>query len=65
MNRLRLGYRTGTRSPVDIPVETFQTHFHLIGGTGKGKTTAIHTMLHPLLMNPYERACFIIVDRHG
>src|SRR5438270_524587 len=32
-----------------IPRNAFQTHMHLIGGTGKGKTTAIHTMLHPLL----------------
>lgn len=50
---------------VRIPKSAFQTHFHLIGGTGKGKTTAIHTLLHQLMMDPFEDACFLIVDRLG
>jgi hypothetical protein len=48
-----------------IPTDAFRTHFHLIGGTGKGKTTAIHTMLHPLLRNHRDPAAFFIVDRLG
>lgn len=50
---------------VRIPVDAFKTHFHLIGGTGKGKTTAIHTMLHHLLLNPVDKASFFIIDRLG
>ena len=50
---------------VRIPKSAFQTHFHLIGGTGKGKTTAIHTLLHQLMIDPFEDACFLIVDRLG
>ena len=48
-----------------IPKRAFQTHFHLIGGTGKGKTTAIHTMLHPLLRDHRDPSAFFIVDRMG
>jgi Type IV secretion-system coupling protein DNA-binding domain len=65
MKEIRLGSDCKSGDPVRIPVRAFRTHFHLIGGTGKGKTTAIHTMLHPLLMEPLDRACFIIVDRMG
>lgn len=46
-----------------IPKQAFQTHFHLVGGTGKGKTTAIHTMLHPLLLDHRDPAAFFIIDR--
>ena len=48
-----------------IPRRAFQTHFHLIGGTGKGKTTAIHTLLHPLLRDYRDRSAFFIIDRMG
>ncbi|MFO0945625.1 MAG: type IV secretion system DNA-binding domain-containing protein [Planctomycetota bacterium] len=51
--------------PVRIPKSAFSTHFHLIGGTGKGKTTALHTMLQSLLNDPLAKDCFIIVDRLG
>lgn len=54
-----------TNTDVRIPIDSFRTHWHLIGGTGKGKTTAIHTMLHGLLMNPMEKSCFFIIDRLG
>jgi TraM recognition site of TraD and TraG/Helicase HerA, central domain len=56
-------YRTG--EPVRVPKKAFDTHFHFIGGTGKGKTTAIHTLLRPLLRDPTDRSCFIIIDRLG
>lgn len=65
MRDILLGHNHADKSPVRIPVKAFQTHFHLIGGTGKGKTTAIHTMLHPLLMDPFDKSCFVIVDRMG
>ncbi len=65
MRRIRLGESTASRQPVEIPRDAFRTHFHLIGGTGKGKTTAIHTMLQPLIVDPFDPACFIIIDRLG
>ncbi|MGE3410191.1 MAG: type IV secretory system conjugative DNA transfer family protein [Pirellulales bacterium] len=65
MRSFSIGKEQGSGEDVRIPVDAFRTHFHLIGGTGKGKTTAIHTMLHALLMNPVEKSCFFIIDRLG
>jgi hypothetical protein len=65
MKTFLLGRDHDTADDVRIPVDAFRTHFHLIGGTGKGKTTAIHAMLHPLLLDCREKACFVIVDRMG
>ena len=65
MNSYLLGKRHGTQEPVRIPKASFDTHWHLIGGTGKGKTTAIHTMLHGLLLDPTHEPCVVIVDRMG
>ncbi len=44
-----LGTDQETGQKVEVNPELFRTHFHLIGATGTGKTTAIHTMLRPLL----------------
>lgn len=65
MRSYLLGHHHGTKSPVRIPRETFDTHWHLIGGTGKGKTTAIHTVLHQLLRDPLHNPCVVIIDRMG
>jgi hypothetical protein len=65
MNFVRLGVERHTRRPVEIPVPAFRTHFHLIGGTGKGKTTAIHTMLQQLLLDPFSDPCVVVIDRLG
>lgn len=65
MRSVLLGTSANTGKEVYIPSSAFSTHFHLIGGTGKGKTTAIHTMLQPLLRDSMNRSCFIIVDRLG
>src|SRR5436309_2358799 len=56
MSDIFLGQDTATGAEFCIPVEAFRTHFHLIGGTGKGKTTAIHTLLHPLLLDHRSKA---------
>ena len=64
MNSILLGHDAYGRE-VRIPTSAFATHFHLIGGTGKGKTTAIHTLLRPLLRDPRERSCAILIDRLG
>lgn len=65
MSEVFLGHDRETGHEFVIPTEAFRTHFHLIGGTGKGKTTAIHTMLHPLLMDRRDPAAFFIIDRLG
>ncbi len=65
MKSILLGHEKDSRREVRIPRSAFSTHFHLIGGTGKGKTTAIHTLLRPLLRDPGERSCVIVIDRLG
>lgn len=65
MKDFLLGHHHGTGKPFRLPVSSFHTHWHLIGGTGKGKTTAIHAMLHPLLLDPVRPPCVIIIDRMG
>lgn len=65
MKRLHLGHDAVTKKPVHVPLSSFNTHWHLIGGTGKGKTTAITTLLHRLLLDPLHKDCYIIVDRMG
>ncbi len=65
MKSILLGTDRRTNEEVRIPKKAFRTHFHLIGGTGKGKTTALHAMLHQLLMDPYDQSCWFIFDRLG
>jgi hypothetical protein len=65
MRSILLGTDAENGADVRIPESAFATHFHLIGGTGKGKTTALHTMLQPLMSNPFEKPCVIIIDRLG
>ena len=65
MITVRLGRNNQTGKPVGIPSDSFTTHYHLIGGTGKGKTTAIQTILQQLLIDPFEVDCHILFDRLG
>ena len=65
MKSFLLGNHHGTKNPFRVPKASFDTHWHLIGGTGKGKTTAIHTLLHGLLLDPIDEPCVVIVDRMG
>ena len=65
MSSYLLGKKHGTQESLWIPKSSFDTHWHLIGGTGKGKTTAIHTKLHGLLLDPMHEPCVVIVDRMG
>ena len=48
MKEVLLGTDRESGHKVYVPKKSFDTHWHLIGGTGKGKTTAIHTLLHGL-----------------
>jgi hypothetical protein len=65
VREILLGQDHQTGQPIRVPKKAFDTHFHFIGGTGKGKTTAIHTLLRPLLRDVTDRSCFIIIDRLG
>lgn len=65
MNDLLFAHQHGTRRPFRLPVRSFDTHYHLIGGTGKGKTTAIHTILHALILGVAYQPCVIIIDKLG
>ncbi len=60
-----LGQERKTGQPVYLPLSSFPTHWHLIGGTGKGKTTAIKAIIQQLLKHPRERTCHFILDRMG
>lgn len=65
MSDVFLGHVRKTGAEFALPKSAFETHLHLIGGTGKGKTTAIHTLLHPLLLDHRDPAAFFIIDRMG
>lgn len=65
MRSVLLGTDRRSGKDVHIPRSSFDTHWHLIGGTGKGKTTAINSMLQKLLLDRLHKDCFIIVDRMG
>ena len=66
MMRITIGRDQQTGKPISIPSELFRTHFHLLGATGTGKTTAIHTLLHPILMETRpQKNCVFIVDPMG
>ncbi|MBS0267289.1 MAG: type IV secretory system conjugative DNA transfer family protein [Planctomycetes bacterium] len=65
MKSIRIGHEASSGDEVRLPINSFRTHYHIIGGTGKGKTTALHTMLHPLFLDPLENSCFFVIDRLG
>ncbi len=62
---ITLGTDKKTEKAINLEPDLFTTHFHMIGATGTGKTTAIHTLLHPLMMNSMQKACLFIVDPMG
>lgn len=59
-----LGFERERRRQVYLPERSFRRHWHLIGGTGTGKTTAIISMLLQLFRNRRPAAHFIF-DRMG
>lgn len=65
MSDVYLGIERKSNEDFYLPIESFQTHYHFVGGTGKGKTTALHTMLHQLLMHRHPPHAFFIIDRLG
>lgn len=66
MLRMTIGTDRQTGRPISLSPDLFRTHFHLLGATGTGKTTAIHTLLHPLLMETRpQKNCVFLVDPVG
>ena len=65
MRRIHIGHSVTNGKSRYIPSRVFPTHFHLIGATGKGKTTAIKTLLVPLLEDIEDASCFLIIDPLG
>lgn len=65
MSSYQIGRLHGTKTPFKVPRKSFATHWHLIGHTGKGKTTAIHTLLHKVLLDPGDESCVILIDKMG
>jgi hypothetical protein len=65
MKSYLLGKDEKTGQRFYVPRSSFDTHWHLIGGTGKGKTTALKTLLHQILMDPLEQRCVVAIDRLG
>lgn len=65
MGAILLGQDQNTGRPVHLPIDAFATHVHMPGATGKGKTTAVLTMLFQLLMDPHHAACHFVVDFMG
>jgi hypothetical protein len=57
---IALGTDHETGKTISLDTDLFRTHMHLLGATGSGKTTAIHTMLRPLLRNPRQCALFLV-----
>ncbi len=45
--------------------DSFATHYHFIGATGSGKTTAMETILYQLFLDGNERRSIFIVDPLG
>ena len=62
---LLLGRDTKTGKKLYIDPHTFSTGYHLIGGTGTGKTTTILRMLISLLRNSRRRISLFLIDRMG
>ena len=62
---IHLGTQVSTGRECIIPTQKLRQHLHLIGGTGKGKTTAIHTILHGILSHPRHQTAVFIIDRMG
>lgn len=62
---IELGLNLETKQPLELPLESFNTHYHLIGATGSGKTTAMETILQGLFTDGNNRRSFFIIDPLG
>jgi hypothetical protein len=64
MAKINLG-KLENGETLSFSADKLSRHMHLIGTTGAGKTTALHTIFHDLLKTPYNKPCMFIVDPLG
>ena len=63
---IRLGRDLESGQPVPFDSNWLQTHLHLIGATGTGKTTALLALLRAIMMEPKEnKCCLFLLDPMG
>lgn len=62
---LKLGRDLDTGESVYVPRTSFDTHWHMIGSTGAGKTTALLCLLFALLCDGVRQSCVFVIDRMG
>lgn len=62
---VEIGIDQATKKSLILPDALLETHLHLIGATGTGKTTAIQTLLRPLLRSTRPKCCLFLVDPMG
>jgi len=66
MNPIFLGTDNNTNQNIYLDPDQFRTHFHLIGATGSGKSTAIQTLLRPILKQTRSEMCALfLIDPMG
>jgi hypothetical protein len=64
--KIHLGKHNETQDRASIGDDLLRTHMHLVGATGAGKTTAIHTILRQLMMGVgQDEACIFVIDPMG
>lgn len=64
--KIRLGKNRDTNERVSIEDDALRTHLHLVGATGAGKTTAIHTILRQIMIAPGDdQGCVFVLDPMG
>ncbi len=63
---ITIGTDRDSHEKIHIEPDQFRTHFHLIGATGSGKSTAIQTLLRPILMQTRSETCALfLIDPMG
>ena len=62
---IALGRDVLTNKTLYLPRESFATHYHFIGATGSGKTTAMETILYQLFMDASDGRSVFVVDPLG
>ncbi|MBI1312134.1 DUF87 domain-containing protein [bacterium] len=61
-----LGTDRETNRRIYLDPDAFRTHWHLVGATGSGKSTALLTLLESLLLQPgQEECCLFLIDPIG
>jgi len=61
-----LGIDKQSAQKLYLEPDQFHTHFHLVGATGSGKSTAIQTLLRPILMQTRSETCALfLIDPMG